>query len=81
MQVQAGKVESEDPQREKKLSIQEERLTSRMVKPRHRNLFKKLLEKKTTKNKEQFILEKNRKRIDDEERQKKKAVKVATKSK
>lgn len=75
MAVQSGQVHKVDPEQEKALSIQEQRLQARMVKPKHRNLYKKLLEKKLDKNKEKFILEKKRKRIDDavktEKRQKK----------
>lgn len=80
MAVKPGEVLKEDPQAEKKQSIQEQRLQARMVKPGHRRLFTKLLEKKLKKNKEKFILEKKRKRIDEEVKQTKKANKKAAKA-
>lgn len=79
MAVKAGKVETVDPKNEKWQEIQEQRLQARMVKPGHRRLFTKLLEKKLKKNKEKFILEKKRKRIDDQTKQQKKQDKRAAK--
>lgn len=79
MAVKPGKVETVDPKDEKWQAIQEQRLQARMVKPGHRRLFTKLLEKKLKKNKEKFILEKKRKRIDDEVKQVKKQTKRAAK--
>lgn len=80
MAVKPGQVVSVDPLDEKRQTIAEQRLQARMVKPGHRRLFSKLLEKKLTKNKEKFILEKKRKRIDDQQKQQKKSVKRAAKN-
>lgn len=80
MAVKPGQVVPVDPLDEKRQTIAEQRLQARMVKPGHRRLFSKLLEKKLTKNKEKFILEKKRKRIDDQQKQQKKSVKRAAKN-
>lgn len=80
MAVKPGQVQPVDPMDDKRQTIQEQRLQARMVKPGHRRLFSKLLEKKLTKNKEKFILEKKRKRIDDQQKQQKKSVKRAAKN-
>ena len=79
MAVKPGKVEKVDPKDVKWQEIQEQRLQARMVKPGHRRLFTKLLEKKLKKNKEKFILEKKRKRIDEQTKVQKKQEKKAAK--
>uniref|UniRef100_A0A1L8DH33 Pescadillo homolog n=1 Tax=Nyssomyia neivai TaxID=330878 RepID=A0A1L8DH33_9DIPT len=71
MAVNAGTVHKEDAELVKKQEIQEQRLHARMVKPRHRNLFRKLLKDKLHKNKERRILENKRRRIDTEKREEK----------
>ncbi|XP_059615877.1 pescadillo homolog [Phlebotomus argentipes] len=77
MTVKTGEVHKEDAEQVKKQEIQEQRLHARMVKPRHRNLFRKLLKDKLTKNKERRILENKRQRIDTEKKQQKKKRKIA----
>ncbi|GAB0094068.1 Pescadillo homolog [Sergentomyia squamirostris] len=72
MAVKAGEVHREDPEQIKRQENQEQRLQARMVKPRHRHLFQKLLRDKLGKNKERRILENKRRRIDDEKKQQKK---------
>lgn len=76
MAVQTGKVHRESYRSIKKQEIEEHRLKARMVKPRHRRLFTKLINEKQVKQKENWLLEKKRKRIDaatkEEKKQKKK---------
>ncbi|XP_055681137.1 pescadillo homolog [Lutzomyia longipalpis] len=72
MAVKTGKVHQEDAAQVKKQEIQEQHLHARMVKPRHRNLFRKLLKDKLQKNKERRILENKRRRIDTEKRDERK---------
>uniref|UniRef100_A0A6B2EG74 Pescadillo homolog n=1 Tax=Phlebotomus kandelakii TaxID=1109342 RepID=A0A6B2EG74_9DIPT len=76
MTVKSGEVHKEDADQVKKQEIQEQRLHAKMVKPRHRNLFRKLLRDKLTKNKERRILENKRQRIDTEKKQQKKKRKI-----
>lgn len=64
MTVQSGKLHRESARAIKKQEIEEHRLKARMVKPRHRKLFSKLINEKQDKQKEHWLLEKKRKRID-----------------
>lgn len=79
--MKPGQVEKVDPKQEKWQEIQEQRLQARMVKPGHRRIFTRLLEKKLKNNKEKYILEKKRARIDDTTKQQKKQDKKAAKKK
>ncbi|XP_055712967.1 pescadillo homolog [Phlebotomus papatasi] len=72
MMVKTGEIHKEDANLAKTQEIQEQRLHARMVKPRHRNLFRKLLRDKLGKNKERRILENKRRRIDTEKKQQQK---------
>lgn len=82
MAVEAGKIQKENKRAQHKNAVEEHRLQARMVKPRHRNLFRKLIREKQEKDKEEWLLKKKRKRIEETEKIAKKAnKKKAQKSK
>lgn len=64
MAVQSGKVHKENRNLIRKQDIEEHKLQARMVKPRHRNLFRKLIREKQAKDKEAWLLKKKRRNID-----------------
>lgn len=64
MCVKAGKVHRDSKSILRKQKTEEQRLQARMVKPRHRNLFRKLVRKQQTKEKEEWLLKKKRRVID-----------------
>jgi len=68
MAVQAGKLHKENTRALKKIETEEHRLKARMVKPRHRQLFRKLIKEKQEKQKEHWLLDKKRKRINASEK-------------
>lgn len=75
MAVASGKLHKEHPSVAKKIEIEEHRLKARMVKPRHRQLFRKLIREKQEKQKEIWLLEKKRKSLKAKKQLKKKAQK------
>lgn len=79
MSVQSGKVHKENKRLLKKSAVDEHRLQARMVKPRHRNLFRKLIREKQSKEKEEWLLKKKRRVIDAENKEARKASKKAAK--
>lgn len=81
MAVQSGKLHRENSKVTKKIEIEEHRLKARMVKPRHRQLFRKLIREKQEKEKENWLLNKKRKRINLEEKDKKKQRKIEDRKK
>lgn len=81
MAVEIGKVHRENPRAAKKQEIEEHRLKARMVKPRHRRLFSKLIKEKQEKQKENWLLEKKRKRIDAQAKDDKKKRKIEERKK
>lgn len=81
MSVQAGKVHRENKRAVKKQEIEEHRLKARMVKPKHRHLFTKLIREQQGKQKENWLLEKKRKRIDAAAKEERKQKKIAEKKK
>lgn len=81
MAVQSGKVHRDSVRAIKKQEIEEHRLKARMVKPRHRKLFKKLINEKQEKQKENWLLEKKRKRIDAAAKDEKKKKKLENRKK
>ncbi|XP_011194333.1 pescadillo homolog [Zeugodacus cucurbitae] len=64
MSVQTGKVHKENKNIRRKNELDEHRLQARMVKSRHRNLFRKLIREKQVKEKEKWLLKKKRRDID-----------------
>ncbi|CAD6996946.1 unnamed protein product [Ceratitis capitata] len=64
MSVKVGKVHKENKRLNRKNELDEHRLQARMVKPRHRNLFRKLIREKQDKEKEKWLLKKKRRIID-----------------
>lgn len=81
MAVQSGKVHKESKRAAQKQEIEEHRLKARMVKPRHRKLFSKLIREKQEKEKEQRLLQKKRKRIDEAAKVERKQKRVAERKK
>ncbi|XP_033249824.1 pescadillo homolog [Drosophila miranda] len=75
MSVQSGKVHKVNKRQVHKAEVDEHRLQARMVKPRHRNLFRKLIREKQTKEKEEWLLRKKRRNIDADTKEAKKAAK------
>lgn len=76
MGVQSGKLHRENPRALKKQEVEEHRLKAQMVKPRHRQLFRKLIREKQVNQKENWLLQKKRKRIDAAAKDEKKKRKV-----
>lgn len=81
MTVQSGKVHRENRRAIKKQEIEEHRLKARMVKAKHRKLFSKLINEKQDKQKEKWLLEKKRKRIDAANKEEKKRRKIEERKK
>lgn len=81
MAVTSGKLHRENSNASKKIDIEEHRLKARMVKPRHRQLFRKLIREKQEKQKENWLLEKKRKRINLEQKDQKKKRKLEDRKK
>lgn len=79
MAVQSGKVHKENKRQVRKSEVDEHRLQARMVKPRHRNLFRKLIREKQEKEKEEWLLKKKRRIIDATNKTERKANKKAMK--
>lgn len=79
MAVEPGKVQRVNKRAIKKDEIEEHRLKARMVKPRHRNLFRKLIREKQEKDKELWLMTKKRKTVDADAKLKKKVAKKAAK--
>uniref|UniRef100_A0A1B0FF87 Pescadillo homolog n=1 Tax=Glossina morsitans morsitans TaxID=37546 RepID=A0A1B0FF87_GLOMM len=75
MSVESGKICKEDKRLLRKNKVDEHRLQARMVKPRHRNLFRKLIREKQVKEKEEWLLKKKRRLIDEKDKEAKKASK------
>lgn len=64
MKVESGKVFTVDNKKEKKLTEQELKLRAKMVKPRHKKLYFKLLNEREKNKKEVKLLETKRQQID-----------------
>lgn len=75
MSVQSGKVHKVNKRQVHKAEVDEHRLQARMVKPRHRNLFRKLIREKQTKEKEEWLLRKKRRTIEANEKEARKTAK------
>ncbi|XP_033171016.1 pescadillo homolog [Drosophila mauritiana] len=75
MSVQSGKVHKVNKRQVHKAEVDEHRLQARMVKPRHRNLFRKLIREKQTKEKEEWLLRKKRRTIEASEKEARKTAK------
>lgn len=81
MSVQSGKVHRENTRALKKQEVEEHRLKAKMVKAKHRHLFSKLIREKQVKQKENWLLEKKRKRIDAAAKDEKKKRKIEERKK
>ncbi|KAL1375020.1 hypothetical protein pipiens_017746 [Culex pipiens pipiens] len=68
MAVVSGKIFKENPSEQKKLTKQEEALRARMVKSRHKKLYRKMLEKQKKQTKEANLLREKRQQIDKKQR-------------
>lgn len=81
MAVESGKVHRVNKRAIHKEEVEEHRLKARMVKPRHRRLFSKLIREKQEKEKESWLLKKKRKRIDAAAKEDKKQKRIAERKK
>lgn len=81
MAVQSGKVHRESKRSVHKQEVEEHRLKARMVKPKHRRLFSKLIREKQVKEKETWLLQKKRKRIDAAAKEERKQKRIADRKK
>ncbi|XP_039479941.1 pescadillo homolog [Drosophila santomea] len=75
MSVQSAKVHKVNKRQLHKAEVDEHRLQARMVKPRHRNLFRKLIREKQTKEKEEWLLRKKRRTHEANEKEARKTAK------
>lgn len=69
MAVVSGKPHKENKRLQHKAAIEEHKLQARMVKPRHRGLFRKLIRDQQVKEKEAWLLKKKRKNIEASEKE------------
>ncbi|XP_019527396.3 pescadillo homolog [Aedes albopictus] len=69
MAVVSGKVFKENPKEQKQLTKQEEALRAKMVKSRHKKLYRNLLDKQKKASKEAHLLREKRQQIDKQKRQ------------
>lgn len=69
MAVVSGKVFKENPKEQKQLTKQEEALRAKMVKSRHKKLYRNLLDKQKKASKEANLLREKRQQIDKQKRQ------------
>lgn len=72
MSVSAGSVFVADPKENLRLERQEYRLREKMIKKKHRKLYRSMMQGRTERGKEAWLLNKKRQRIDEEEKKKKK---------
>ncbi|KAJ9598217.1 hypothetical protein L9F63_011100 [Diploptera punctata] len=72
MSVSVGEVTKEDPNEKKKQQTQENKLREKMIKKKHRGLYKSMMKGRRERGKEVWLLEKKRKRIQEEEKTNKK---------
>ncbi|KAK5644361.1 hypothetical protein RI129_005661 [Pyrocoelia pectoralis] len=68
LSVKTGEVEKEDPWKKHKLEKQEYRLREKMVKNKHRRLYKSMMEGKKKRSKEVWLLKKKRRLIEEKEK-------------
>uniref|UniRef100_A0A336LZN7 Pescadillo homolog n=1 Tax=Culicoides sonorensis TaxID=179676 RepID=A0A336LZN7_CULSO len=71
MAVKPGKIVKEDPKKRRRMNQQEGNLLAKMVKPKHKKLYNKLLKERKTKTKEVSLLHKKRKDIEIQQKQEK----------
>lgn len=82
MGVKAGEMSKESGRKRRKLNEQEHKLLAKMVKPKHKKLYNKLMKERKTKNKEVQLLHQKRKDIEvkDKKMRKQKAKEARKKS-
>ncbi|KAE8748645.1 hypothetical protein FOCC_FOCC004656 [Frankliniella occidentalis] len=73
MAVTRGKLEKEDPSLERREAYSEYKLREKMIKNKHRKLYKSMMEGRTKRKKEAWLLRKKRRRVEEEEGAAKKA--------
>ncbi|CAL7947728.1 unnamed protein product [Xylocopa violacea] len=81
MKVKTGEVTKEDPQEKRRQERQEYRLRERMIKKKHRNLYKSMMEGRKERAKEIWLLRKKRRLHDAASKQKRKEERKQSKSK
>lgn len=68
MAVVSGQIYRENPKEQKQLTKQEEALRARMVKSRHKKLYRKMVDKQKQATKEANLLKEKRQQIDKKKR-------------
>lgn len=81
MKVKTGEVTKEDPWEHKRQERQEYRLRERMIKKKHRNLYRSMMEGRKQRAKEVWLLRKKRRIHDVTEKQKHKEERKQKKAK
>ncbi|XP_015604531.1 pescadillo homolog [Cephus cinctus] len=80
MKVKAGQVTKEDPWEKEKREKQEYRLREKMIKKKHRNLYKSMMKGREERAKEIWLLRKKRRIHDETEKEKRKEARKLKKS-
>lgn len=75
MSVSMGTVAREDPSEKKRQERQEYKLREKMIKKKHRNLYRSMMKGKAERAKEAWLLAKKRRLHDEQEKTKRKAEK------
>lgn len=70
MKVKAGEVTKEDPYEKERQDRQEYRLREKMIKKKHRNLYKSMMQGRKERAKEIWLLRKKRRLHDNAEKEK-----------
>lgn len=81
MQVKAGELTKENPWEKNRIEKQEFRLREKMIKKKHRNLYKSMMQGKEDRAKEIWLLRKKRRIHDNMEKEKRKQTRKAVKTK
>lgn len=73
MSVSMGLVAREDPTEKKRQERQEHKLREKMIKKKHRNLYRSMMKGRAERGKEAWLLGKKRRLYDEQEKAKQKA--------
>ena len=79
MKVKAGEITKQDPWEENRKEKQEYRLREKMIKKKHRNLYKSMMQGREDRAKEIWLLRKKRRIHEAAEKEKRKEIKEAKK--
>lgn len=81
MKVQSGEITKENPWEKAKLEKQEYRLREKMIKKKHRKLYRSMMEGREKRAKEIWLLRKKRRIHDAKEKEKRKEERKANRNK